>query len=138
MNINSFTLKNHLEQSAAVEHLSNVARDFGYIKIAEDRERAHLENTLNTLKAAKTEKFSDVDDFITKNFEAIQSYLLDLKKNHGEDWSVSDSFLYELIVLLKCPEIFTKEFQNEFNWKSSAVPGNVERALKKHAPKMTK
>ncbi|HGV3449016.1 TPA: hypothetical protein ACNGYZ_003749 [Raoultella planticola] len=138
MNINSFTLKNHLEQSAAVEHLSNVARDFGYTKITEDRERVHQENTLNTLKAAKIEKFSDVDDFIIKNFEAIQAYLLDLKQNHGKDWSVSDSFLYELMVLLKYPEIFTKEFQDEFNWKSSAVPGNVESALKKHAPKMTK
>ena len=137
MNISSFALERHFANSIAAEHLFNLARDLGFLEMGEKEAKMYQEKTLNALKTAKAENLSDLDAFISKNLEGIQLYLADLKMHNYPKWVASNYFLYELIVLLKYPSIFTKEYQDENEW-ADTVAVNVERALKKHAPKMTK
>lgn len=138
MNINSFTLKYHFSHSTAAEHLFNLAKDIGFEKIKDkDDEQKYQERTINALKVAGVEHLSDLDAFISRNLEKIQTYLNDLHRHRFGAWSASNYFLYELIILLKYPVIFTKEYQEEHGW-SDAVAKNVERALKIHSPEMTR
>ncbi|EOJ6084873.1 TPA: hypothetical protein LVL54_002345 [Klebsiella michiganensis] len=136
MNINSFTLERHFAHSIAAEHLFNLARDLRFLEMGEEESKRYQEKTLNALKIAKVEDLSDLDAFISENLEKIQSYLADLRKHNPEKWAASNYFLYELIVLLKYPSIFTKEYQDENEW-ADTVAGNVERALRIHSPEMT-
>ncbi|HHC2288481.1 TPA: hypothetical protein ACN7XQ_003231 [Klebsiella pneumoniae] len=136
MSLNRFILRRHLATSAWASHLFNAAWDIGFKKKGKEEDQ-YPEETLFALRVAKIEKLSDVDDFIHKNFELIQQFLIELKNSGSGEWTVNDFFLYELMVLLKEPHILNETYVIGHGW-SETTAGSVQYALNKYAPHMVR
>lgn len=136
MSFDRFTLRRHLTASVWAGNLFNAAWDIGFEE-QDKRQEQHPEKTLYALRVAKVQKLSDIDDFIYKNFELIQQFLIELKELRIGKWTVNDFFLYELMVLLKEPHIFNGGYVICNDWHE-AIAGNVQQALNKYAPHMVR
>ena len=136
MSFNRLRLHNHLKNSVWVEHLHTFAGDVGFLTLNENQKENYLTGALYALEVSKIENLCEVDDFIHKNFEKIQQFLIQIKDTGIGESYITASSLYELMILLKEPSIFSEAYISDNNWNET-IADFVKLALDFHAPLMT-
>ncbi|KMK28944.1 hypothetical protein ABW11_06145 [Pluralibacter gergoviae] len=129
MAITSVELREHIKESVSAEHLSNIAYDAGFKNDRYFDESHYLENAIYAFNSANLLNLSEIDDFIEKNIEKIEVFFQTLTKGNKNFWFSCQPFYFELVTILKEPDIFTVQYQKHNKWDEDVVD-IVDAALK--------
>lgn len=114
----SFTITDvteYISNSDPVRKLYRLAMDKGFWPDFPDYK---LEKLIGYLEIAKIENIGTIDDLIMKDFSVIQKFIAEVftRRVNGRNWRLNSVFLCELVLILKYPQIFNREFLIENGW----------------------
>ena len=110
----------YISNSEPVKKLYRLAMDKGFWPDFPDYE---IEKLSAYLEAAKIENIKNVDSFISSDFPIIQKFVTEIftYRKNGWNWRLNSVFLCELVLILKYPQIFHRDYLIENGWNKEIV-----------------
>lgn len=109
----SDSIVKYTTSSDQVKLLYRWAMDAGFWPDFPDYQIADLGSRL---EVAGINDINTIDNLITENAIAIKQFIGDICSNRKNCWRLNSGFLCELVLILKYPSIFTKEYLVENRW----------------------
>lgn len=106
-------LINHISKSEPAKLVYRTAMNTGFWPDFPDYQ---IENLGRSLEVAKISDITEIDELIIDNEKTIKEYIGQIYNKRKNYWRLSPGFLCELVLILKYPSIFTKEYLTENGW----------------------
>lgn len=106
-------LIHHISRSESAKLVYRAAMNTGFWPDFPDYQ---IENFGRSLEAAKISEIKEIDNLIINNEKIIREYIAKIHSQRKNYWRLSPGFLCELVLILKYPSTFTKEYLTGNGW----------------------
>ena len=115
MTLTTNDIAEYISNSDSVKRLYRLALDQGFWPDFPDYRIGKLSGYL---EAAKIEDITTIDNLVSENFPVIQKFVAEIfaHRKNGQPWRLNSVFLCELVLILKYPKIFGRDFLAQNDW----------------------
>lgn len=106
----------YIARSDKVKHIYQVSMSIGFLENFIDH---NVESLINQLSIAKISSLKYIDELIDDNEENIIRFVKDVHDHRKNDWRLTPSFICGLILILKFPLLFHKEYLLSNGWEDA-------------------